>query len=94
MCSSDLVDVETNALVGRVPELPGSTARLMCQVAKRVRESTEVRFPMSFRELVAWGEAIPVMGYMGAARVTVINKAPISMRPSIQGILDLAEAPA
>ena len=88
------VDVETNALVGRVPDLPGPTARLMCQVAQRVRTSTEVRFPMSFRELVAWGEAIPLMGYRGAARVTVTNKAPISMRPSIEGIMDLAGEPA
>lgn len=88
------VDVETNALVGRVPDLAGNVARTMCQVAQRVRTSTEVRFPMSFRELVAWGELIPTMGYMGAAKVAVVNKAPISMRPSIVGILELGGVPA
>lgn len=83
------VPVEVEALLGRVPDLDRQKALQMCHAAKRIREAEEIRFPMSFRELVAWAEAEPLFGMEDAARVTVVNKAPITFRPALEGYLSL-----
>ena len=82
--------IEAQALKDRVPALDQSDATRMCMAAKRIRESEDVRFPISFRELEAWALAIPTCGYEGAAKVAVVNKAPQAFRESIVGLLKLS----
>jgi MoxR-like ATPase len=82
--------VEAKALTDRVPDLELPLALKMCTVAKHVRESAEVHFPLSFRELEAWALACPKFGYEEAARVAVVNKAPRVFRESLEGLLALS----
>lgn len=84
------VDVEIQALCDRVDGLETTTAARMVNVAKRIRESADVRFPISFRELENWGLAIPAWGYKEAAKVTVVNKAPRIFRQNITDLLNLS----
>jgi len=84
------VDIEAKALCDRVEHLDASTAKKMVQAAKRIRESTEIRFPISFRELEAWALAIPFHGFADAAEIGVISKAPAVFRPDIRNLLQLS----
>lgn len=81
-------EVELEALLQRVgDEADRAMAHKMVVVANRIREAPEVRFPISFRELHNWLEATPVFGYMDAAKVCVINKAPRTFHTSIENII-------
>lgn len=82
-------EIEINALMDRVPELQKNVATKMVEAAKRVRESHEVRFPMSFRELEAWAICCGYYGYKDAAEIAVVQKAPAVFRPDIRNLLTL-----
>ena len=82
-------EIEVEALMDRVPDLDKALAVKMVRAANQVRDSEDVRFPMSFRELEGWAMAYPYFGYKDAAKVAVINKAPRDQRASIAGILQL-----
>lgn len=83
------LDTERKALMRRVGDVDASTAGKMCEAAKRVRESANVRFPLSFRELEAWARLVPYFGYDKAAEVAVISKSPAVFREDIRNLLKL-----
>jgi hypothetical protein len=45
---------------------------------------------MSFRDLRAWGLAIPYFGYAEASEVTVVNKASRDFHESIRDLIKVA----
>jgi MoxR-like ATPase len=82
-------DVEAAALLQRVPSLSVSQAALIVDATNRVRNAAEVRFPMSFREMQAWGAALKYHTYGEAAEVAVIQKAPAMYRQDLRRMLAL-----
>ena len=82
-------EIEKQTLVLRVEGLDPAKASLMVDAARRIRTSDEVRFPISFRELEAWALLLPYYSYKEAAELTVIEKAPPSMRADIRSLLYL-----
>lgn len=80
-------DIELEALCSRVSDVDRSKASRMVSAAKRIRESADVRFPISFRELENWALAEPYFGYNDAAEVTVVNKAPRVFQQSIRNLI-------
>jgi MoxR-like ATPase len=83
------LDIEIRTLVSRVAGLSSANATKMVNAARRIRESVEVRFPISFRELEAWGKMLRYMDYDEAAEVTVVQKAHADTRPSVRNLLKL-----
>ena len=83
------VNIEAQALADRVPALDIATAKKMVEAAKKIRDSHEIRFPISFRELEAWALALPHYGMKDAAEVAVISKAAPSFRGDIRNLLQL-----
>jgi MoxR-like ATPase len=83
------IDVEIRAIMARVPTLASAQAKKMVDAARRIRASAEVRFPVSFRELEAWGKMLEFMDYDEAAEVTVVRKAHADARPSVRNLLRL-----
>lgn len=81
---------EARALCDRVADLDKDMALKMVKVASRVRQSTAVRWPMSFRELEAWALAAPFYGMQDAAEITVVSKAPAVYRADIRALLSIA----
>lgn len=81
--------IEQMALMNRVPHLEDQMAKRMIEAATRIRNSAEVRYPMSFRELEAWAEAAPYYGFDRAAEIAVISKAPAIFRPDIRNLMRL-----
>jgi MoxR-like ATPase len=81
--------IEAKILINRVQTISPSIATLMVDAAKRVRESMEIRFPMSFRELEGWALAFPYLGYEGAAEVAVVQKAHPMFRQDLRRMLAL-----
>jgi len=82
-------EIEAAALMKRVPGLQKREADAMVATAKRIREATNVRFPISFRELVAWAETLPFFGWKQAAEISVISKAAASYRPDLRQLIQL-----
>jgi MoxR-like ATPase len=80
-------DMEARALCDRVATLDKAMATMMVAAANKIRESTDVRWPMSFRELEAWALALPYFGFKDAAELTVVSKAPHAFRPAVRTLL-------
>jgi len=84
---------ETAALVKRVERdgvtLEIKTALKMVNAANKIRQSPDVRFPISFRELRAWALAIPYLGYKRAAESTVLPKCPPVYQTDVRTLLAL-----
>jgi MoxR-like ATPase len=76
-------DVEIKTLLNRVEDLSETHAHLMVDIGTAIRESEVVHYPFSFRELIAWAEAIPYYGFNDAAKVAFINKAHPLYRPDL-----------
>jgi MoxR-like ATPase len=83
------IDIEIRAIMARVPTLTSAQAKKMVDAARRIRAAVEVRFPVSFRELEAWGKMMEFMDYDRAAEVTVVRKAHADARPSVRNLLKL-----
>lgn len=81
--------IEARALADRVPSLDEKTAKKMVECAKKIRESQEVRFPISFRELEAWGILLQYHAWKDAAEQAVVSKASPMFRPDIRNLLTL-----
>lgn len=84
-------EIETAALMDRVPALNKNVAENMVQAANRIRQAAEVRFPISFRELEGWAQAYPFLGYIRAAEIAVARKAHPSFRSTILGMLNMTK---
>lgn len=82
-------ETEAKALQMQVQTLSDSVAKRMVECARRIRTSTNVRFPISFRELRAWAKTMPFYGYDRAAEITVVNKAPAIYREDIRNLMSL-----
>lgn len=82
---SDTVEVDT--LMKRAPGLQKVHAQRMVDVANSIRNSENVHYPFSFRELVAWAEGVPYYGYNDAARIAFINKAHPLYRPDMESFV-------
>lgn len=82
-------DHERAVLLSRVPTLDGETAGAMVAAANLIRQSSEVRYPISFRELEAWALLSPYMGTAEAAEVAVVSKAALHFRESVRGLIKL-----
>ena len=80
---------ETRALINRVPSLSYAHACLMIEVANRIRRSSNISWPMSFRELMAWGQMCEWLPLREAAISAVIQKAPQDCREDIRDIIVL-----
>lgn len=83
-------EVEVKTLMGRVPGLTLTHAERMVDIGNAIRESNEVHYPFSFRELIAWGEAIPYYAFIDAAKVAFINKAHQLYRPDLLNITEMS----
>lgn len=81
--------VEVNTLLKRVPGLSRGHAERMVDTGTKIRESAEVHYPFSFRELVAWAEGIPFYSYNEAANVAFINKAHPLYRPDMVNYVEM-----
>lgn len=82
-------EIELKTLRARVPGLSLAHAERMVKAANRVRISAEIHYPFSFRELVAWAEAIPYYAYKDAAEVAVIKKANFHYQPTLRNDISL-----
>lgn len=85
-------EIEAMALALRVPDLDAADAKEMVSAANRIRQSEQVRFPISFRELEAWGLALPYLGWAEAAEVAVVSKAARMFHPDIRNLVKLQSA--
>lgn len=85
-------EIEAMALCDRVDTLDKDMALKMVGLARQVRESQEVRFPLSFRELEAWALLLPYFGYAESAEIAVVSKAAHVFRPDIRNLLQLQQA--
>lgn len=68
-------EIEVKTLLGRVPELSLAHAERMVDIGNAIRNSDSVHYPFSFRELIAWAEAIPYYAFQDAAKIAFIYKA-------------------
>lgn len=82
-------EIEIKTLRSRVPGLSAAHAERMVKCANRVRTSAEIHYPFSFRELVAWAEAIPYYAYKDAAEVAVVKKANFHYQADLRNNIDL-----
>jgi MoxR-like ATPase len=82
-------EIEAKALESRVEGFGFNEALRMVEVANRIRQAEDVRFPISFRELEAWALALPYYGWKQAAEVAVVSKAGADYRPSIRDYIAL-----
>lgn len=85
--------VETKALYERVKgAVPMEVAASMVKAANNIRRATEIRFPVSFRELEGWARAYPYLGYVKAGEVAVARKAHPNFRGSVMNLVSLQSA--
>jgi MoxR-like ATPase len=82
-------EIEASALAHRVESLSMADALKMVKCAQRIRDSHEVRFPISFRELEAWGVLLQYHSWQNAAEQAVISKAAPMFRGDIRNLLQL-----
>ena len=82
-------EIEAAALVSRVPKLGAAEAVAMVQAATKTRKSEDMRFSISFRELLAWAKAMPYYGPAKAAEIAIIQKAHPDYRPAIRDVVKL-----
>lgn len=68
-------EIEIKTLKERVPGLSLAQATRMVKIGNAIRTSAEIHYPFSFRELVAWAQAIPFYDFQTAAKVSFIKKA-------------------
>lgn len=87
-------EVEIKALMGRVEGLQEREATAMVECANRIREATNVRFPMSFRELEAWALTLPFFGWKQSAEISMISKAAAMYRADLRGLIVLKTSAA
>jgi MoxR-like ATPase len=80
---------ERAVLMRRVPSVDIKLAGAMVAAANLIRQSNEVRYPISFRELEAWALLAPFMGVGEAAEVAVVSKAALHFRESVRGLIRL-----
>lgn len=83
-------EVEVKTLIGRVPELPLAKAERMIDIGNAIRESENVHYPFSFRELIAWAEAMPYYGFIDGAKVAFINKAHPLYREDLMNLVEMS----
>jgi len=81
--------VETKTLCDRVPGLSHAHAERMVKLANSIRDSAEIMYPMSFRELVAWAKAFPYYGFQPAAEVAFVKKAHPTYQGDIRRLLSM-----
>lgn len=81
--------IEVDTLLRRAPGLQRQHAERMVDVATAIRNSEDVHYPFSFRELIAWAEGLPAYGYLDAAKVAFINKAHPLYRPDMQRYVEM-----
>lgn len=84
MIAYPAINVESQALAFRVPTISVATATAMVNVAGKVRSSSEIRFPFSFRELEAWARLTEYMSMADAFEWAVVSKAPLGFREAIR----------
>lgn len=85
------LDGEISILASRVPDLKTDTARLMVEVAKKVREGQKAETLMtslSPRRLIMWAEKTVKLGNpRRAAALTITNKLPPNDAKAVDGII-------
>lgn len=81
------VPVEAEALRRRVKGLEPENALKMVRAATRVREAADIRFPMSFPDLVSWATVFPYYGWDRGAEVAVVSKAHADYQPAIRDLV-------
>lgn len=84
-------ETEARALCNRVEHLDAKDAIRMVQAATRVRESHDIRFPFSFRELEAWAMLLPHFGYADAAEAAVVSKAALVFQSDLRNLIALTD---
>lgn len=81
---------EVALLLSQVPGTPQARAESMVDAANSVREARkddQIRFPMSYRELVNWANASKTFTVKQAAEYTVVNKAEIEDQDGVRELL-------
>jgi len=82
-------ELEAMALRLRVKDLEEDDAKEMVAAATRIRQSEQVRFPISFRELEGWALALPYLGWKEAAEIAVVSKASRMYHADIRNLVKL-----
>jgi MoxR-like ATPase len=84
-----LPEIEAKALMDRVQGLNEREALAMVDVATRIRQAENVRFPISFRELEAWALTLQFFGWKQSAEIAVVSKAAKMYHADIRNMLQL-----